>query len=501
MRRLTAAVLFASTTLSSHAFGQRAPVELYPEGVPVPRSMTPDEQRRWNANPPPLMPSTTPEGPIHCVAEYEPMEGLLMAWENDASWEAILAAMAAKVTTTGDADVYMVVDTSGEQTTVSSQLSSAGVNMSRVKWVVRGTDTIWIRDYGPRYIYEGNVRAIVDHTYNRPRPNDDALPGFFATYKKHTMYTIGLVHGGGNFHLDANDNSFVTRLINNENPALTEQQIHDLWFDYQAVDTTFFTPFPTSIDSTQHIDMWMQVIADNKVVISDWPNNVGSTQDQICDNAATALAARGYTVYRTPARSVSGTHYTYTNVVMCNDIVMIPSYTNATVSPHNAPALATWQAALPNKTIYQIASQSIVTAAGVLHCIVMHVPEPLGGANPTVYLRSHRGGEVLEPGSWQTIRWSSDDDKVVTNVDILLSVDSGVSFTRTIAAMTADDGSHLWQVPNIHAPHARIRVLARDADGHTGYDQSEADLNVPGTPQWDDLDPPALDPVEIDPAP
>ena len=33
-----------------------------------------------------------------------------------------------------------------------------------------------------------------------------------------------------------------------------------------------------------------------------------------------------------------------------------------------------WQQALPTHTIIQIESQAIVTAAGVLHCICMHVP-------------------------------------------------------------------------------------------------------------------------------
>ena len=44
-----------------------------------------------------------------------------------------------------------------------ASLAAGGVNMSRVNFVVRTTDTIWIRDYGPRYIYQGGCRAIVDH--------------------------------------------------------------------------------------------------------------------------------------------------------------------------------------------------------------------------------------------------------------------------------------------------------------------------------------------------
>ncbi len=469
---------------------------VYPEGAEIPRWLTPVEAHYQQAFPPAAARGTaTPTGPVHCVAEYEPMAGILIAWEGSSSWLSILAQMARHITTTGDADVYVVVDSTSELTSAQNTLTNEGVNMSRVQFVVRTTDTIWIRDYGPRYIYEGDCRAIVDHTYNRPRPNDNLLNDYLTTLWGHAQYQIPLVHGGGNYHLDALGRSYTTRLINNENPGLTEPEIHDLWADYQNVDTTFFTPFPTTVDLTQHIDMWMQVIADDKVVISDWPNNVGSTQDVICDQAASFFSTRGYTVYRTPARSVSGTHYTYTNVVLCNDLVLIPSYTNSSVSGHNGEALAIWQAALPGKTIVQINAQAIVTAAGVLHCIVMHVPEPLGGANPTVYLRNLRGGESLQPGEQVDIQWISDDDVGTLNVDIWLSTDGGANFDLPIAIATTDDGSHVWTVPQIATSTARVRVVARDAQGNTGWDESEADfsigcvgdLNGDGVIDFDDL--------------
>ncbi len=368
----------------------------YPEGAAIPRYETEIERLFRDAagdDGAARGTSAPPTGPIHCVAEYEPMQGILIAWEGDATWKNILARMGARITNEGDADLYVVLDTSSEQSSAASTLNSFGTNMSRVQYGVRTTDTIWCRDYGPRYIYEGNVRAVVDHTYNRNRPADDALNVWWAgTFKHHPFYDNGLIHGGGNYHLDALDNSFCTRLVVNENPTLTETQIHDRWETFQSVDTTFFDPFPTSIDSTQHIDMWMQVIADDKIIISDWPLASGSTQDNICDSAAATLTGRGYTVYRIPAVRASNVHYTFTNAVMCNDIVMIPSYTNATASQYNDDALTAFQTALPDKQIFQIPSQDIVSAAGVLHCIVMHVPEPLGGANPTAYLRNLRGG-------------------------------------------------------------------------------------------------------------
>jgi agmatine/peptidylarginine deiminase len=453
---------------------------VYPEGGAIPRSLT-EPERRYLAEHPlvaELLETPPPEGPIHCPAEYEPMDGILISWEGWGGWRAILALMGAQITTTGDANLYVVVDDDGERLNAEAELGASGADMSRVRFMIADTDTIWIRDYGPRYIYEGGCRAIVDHTYNRPRPNDDAFPEFFATFKNHARYEIPLVHGGGNYHLDNLDHSFVSRLISNENSWLSEAEIHQLWWDYQHLDTTFFDPFPTWVDSTQHIDMWMQVVADDAVMISDWPMDEGSTQDLICDQAAALLSGRGYTVHRLPARSVGGTHYTYTNMVMCNDLLLIPAYSNGQVAPHNDEALAIYQAALPGKTVVQVDAEDIVSASGVLHCIVMHVPAHLGGENPTAHLHAPRGCRRLEPGSQQQIRWISDDDRQVVEVDLRLSTDGGFSYPTVIAQALPDTGSYLWTVPAMATVRGRIRVVVRDEEGNTGLDQSDRDLVI-----------------------
>ncbi|MBL7007624.1 MAG: agmatine deiminase family protein [Planctomycetes bacterium] len=471
----------ALLTLLASAAPLAAQRPAYPEGAEVPRSLTPAEAR-WIAGHPlggARAATAPPSGPVHCPPEYAPMDGIFIAWEGTSGFTTVLAQMAAEITTTGDADVYCVVDTSSEISAAQSKIASYGANMARVHFPVKGTDTVWIRDYGPRYVYQGDVRAIVDHTYNRPRPKDDALPAFLAGYFGHAFYEHALVHGGGNFHLDEPGYGYLTRLINNENPGWSQQQIWQVFRDFQSLDVQFFTPLPSSVDSTQHIDMWMQVIADDKVIISDWPAQSGSTQDILCDQAALDMAARGFTVYRTPARKVSTTHYTYTNVVMCNDLVLVPSYTNSSVTAYNAQAVAVYQAALPGKAIVPINSQAVVTSAGVLHCIVMHLPAHRGGVNPTAYLVTPQGGEILRPGETRQVEWISDDDLGVSSADLELSVDGGATWS-TVAGGLAAAGSHTWTVPNQRTNQALLRVLVRDAAGNTGSDQADGLFAIAG---------------------
>ena len=463
-----ALVLWSSASLSA----QQRPS--YPEGAQVPRSLTTAE-KQWIANNPLGMSravSAPPTGPVHCVAEYEPMAGIFLSWEGSSSWTTILSKMAAEITTTGNADVYCMVDNSSEANSASTKIASYGANMARVHFPVETTDSIWMRDYGPRYIYQGEVRAIVDHTYNRPRPNDDLIPGFLSGYLGHAFYEHSLIHGGGNFHLDAQDGGYMTELINNENPGMSAEDIKQVFRDYQNLETELFTPLPTSVDSTQHIDMWMQVYDDDKVMISDWPAQIGSTQDNICDQAALDMAAMGFTVTRTPARKVGFTHYTYTNVVMCNDLVLIPSYTNSSVTQYNPTALAEWQAALPGKTIVQIDAQALVTSAGVLHCIVMHLPAHLGGTDPTAYLVSPNGGEILDIGDQVQVTWISDDDVAATSAELQLSTDGGLTWSTQASGLPAA-GNITWTVPATPSADARLRVVIADAGGATGNDAVE----------------------------
>lgn len=442
----------------------------------LPRYMTEAEAAYVAEHPivaPDLRGASVPFGPVVCPPEYGPMEGILMAYEGQSGWQAILREMAAHITTAGNANVYVICDTSSEAAFVEVAMANAGADPDRVFTFVRTTDTIWIRDYGPRYIYEGGVRAIVDHTYNRPRPNDNQLPAFWAQARGEERYQIPLVHGGGNFHLSGAGDAYATRLIDNENPGLNESQIVQLWRDYQNLETEITDPLPSSVDSTQHIDMWMQIIADDAVVIADWPLASGSTHDQVCDAQAASMAAAGYTVTRVPnIGNPFQTHYTFTNVVMCNDIVLLPRYNNINAT-YSQQALAAWQSALPDKQIIQVTCDAIVTAAGVMHCIVMHVPANSGGENPVVWISSPNASDLYEPGEQVMVTWRSDDDKKdIVAVDLLLSTNGGSSF-QTVATGLPDTGATVWTVPDVATSQGMLRLVVHDGDGNTGSDDTD----------------------------
>ena len=349
------------------------------EANPLPRGFSADELANFVPAYLPEQPSAAPTGSVRAQAEYEATDGILVRWQ---SFTALITEMAVPLTTSATpTKLYVVVTGASQQATASSTLAGAGANMDYVRFITQSCSpssgcSVWMRDYGPRFVNDNGHRGIVDHTYNRPqRTVDNAFPSVFAAAWNEPRYDLPLIHGGGNFHLFRNRDAWMTRLIANENSGLSEQQIKDYYFQYQGLNLTLTDPFPASYDSTQHIDMWMLGLDDNKVLIGEYAaSDGGGVPKTVSDATAVQMATRGYTVFRTPGWSSGGTHYTYTNSVIANRTVLICKFGGTNVT-RDAQALATYQAAMPGYDIVAVNCAGIITSAGAIHCIVMHVPD------------------------------------------------------------------------------------------------------------------------------
>jgi agmatine deiminase len=345
---------------------------LHDDGSQLPRGLAPFESVPGYLRP--QMPAEAPGGHVRAIAEYEGTAGILINWGDN---DAIHTEMVVPLTTADPpADVWVVVLDPSEQQQAGITLANGGADLAHVHFITAPTDSVWIRDYGPRFVAHEGTRAIIDHIYNRPRPLDDLIPGVIGTDWNEPVYELPLVHGGGNFHLFRDREAFMTRLIVNENPGVSEDEIRADFRAYEGLDVTLFDPFPQTFDATQHIDMWMLPLADSKVLIGQYDaSEAGGVPKTVTDTAASELSSRGYTVYRTPGWSNSGTHYTYANSVIVNQIVLICRFDG--YPTENAQALATYQQALPDSDIVPVNCSDIIHLSGAIHCIVMHVPDLL----------------------------------------------------------------------------------------------------------------------------
>lgn len=340
---------------------------------PLPRGMTEAERVLPLPVPDPWVELAPPSGEVWTPPEYAHNQGLLIRW---GSFNSVLTEMTVGITT-GDPDavVYILVTGPSQEASATAVIQGAGGDMSQVEFITYSSNTVWIRDYGPRFITVDGQRAIVDHVYNRPRPQDDAFPDYLSALWSEPQYDIPLVHGGGNFHLFADRDAFMTELVLDENPALSEQDVIDLFAAYEGLTLEIEPGFPTWFDSTRHIDMWMMTVSDREVIIGQYDPADGQPYT-ITEAVAAELTARGYTVHRTPGWNSGGTHFTYTNAVVFNDIVFVPEF--AGYPAENAAALSVYQAAFPDLQVIPVDCTEIIPYAGAIHCVVMHVPA-IGG--------------------------------------------------------------------------------------------------------------------------
>ena len=125
-------MMFAQVILSVVAatMDKPLPTLVYPEGAETPRHLTKDEKRWLSFHPlqAPIRGNVeAPIGDVHCVAEYQPADAIMLAWEG---FSAIVAEMAAKITTIGEAKAIIVVDSTSEQSSALSQINSYGGHLN-----------------------------------------------------------------------------------------------------------------------------------------------------------------------------------------------------------------------------------------------------------------------------------------------------------------------------------------------------------------------------------
>ncbi len=433
-------------------------------------------------------------GLIASPPEYSPTRGVLFQYGN--SWNSVVTDLVAKLTAgaTFDEIAYVVVANQTTANSASTAFSAAGANMSKVVFIIQPNNSIWLRDYGPHFIWQGNTMAIADSHYYPTRPLDNFIPTLVGdnTFGIPT-YDMGLYYSGGNFQPGPNRSGFCTALINLDNPTSgghTDALIRELYDTFQGIDTLHILPqLPFSVDGTGHIDMWMYLVDENTVVISEFIAGSNSTAISVTNNAVPYMQALGFDVFRPKAWNSGATHFTYANAFRVNNRIFVPCYGTqlaaggtSAYNDEDADALAKWQAAAgAGVQIIPIQCSSIIPASGAIHCIVMQVPRYVE-AMPAAHITEPLGGEAWIVGETQKIKWNVTDTNNVAqaSVDLAYSTNGGTTWTA-IASAIADSGSYDWTVPAAETLNAMVRVVAHATDGATTSAMSNAFRIAAGT--------------------
>ena len=241
-----------------------AQAQINPPGGKLRHVMTPDELLRKGEIGKYFVETAPPAAPIRNVAEFDRMQGALIAYPFGIPI-LLIKEMATQI------KVTTIVASNAQKNTVINQYIANGVDTSHCNFLIAPTDTYWTRDYGPWFESDSNNQiGIVDFPYNRPRPNDDEIPKKVATMLGIPWFGMNLIHTGGNYMTSGYGSSSSTELVWEENPTQTHLQVAQKVHDYLGVENYFVRPDPngTYID---HIDCWGKFLGPDKVLIRKVP--------------------------------------------------------------------------------------------------------------------------------------------------------------------------------------------------------------------------------------
>lgn len=306
--------------------------------------------------------SDPPPAPIRQPAEFEPMEGVLIRYPFGISYQ-IIAEMAE------DAEVVTIVANNNEKNYVISQYQSYGVNLENCEFLIAPSDSYWSRDYGPWFIINGNdEQGIVDHIYNRPRPNDNQIPLKYGNWQDIPVYGMSLEHAGGNYMTDGQGIAISTDLVWTENPGYSHAEIDQMVEDYLGITTYHVVPDALGA-YIKHIDCWAKYLApDIIMIIKASPSH--SHYDEI--EEAVEYFENQTSCYGTPyqiERLYTHLSEPYINSLILNNKMLVP----ITGRQWDDEAIESYQNALPGYEILGFSGSWASTDA--LHCRVMGITD------------------------------------------------------------------------------------------------------------------------------
>ena len=296
---------------------------------------TPVRNENFTETPPPT-------GEPRFVGEFEPMQGVMIRYPLGIPTSLV-------VDLSNNCMVYCITT---QQSSAQSTFQNAGVNMNNVTFVNAPTDSYWVRDYGPWYIFEDRTPAIVDNRYNRPRPNDDNMSEVFANYWNIPLYGMNLQHTGGNMMEDGRGHGVSDELVFNENNN-NEENVRQKMRDYLGIDPYHVTIDPQG-DYIAHVDCWGKYLAPDKILIAQLPssNSHAADYDAVANYFATTNCCWGYPYHVYRVQEPGGyTLAPYTNSLILNKSVYVPMGDNAT---YNQQAIEVYQEAMPGYNIVPV---------------------------------------------------------------------------------------------------------------------------------------------------
>jgi len=339
-------------------------------------------------------------GSLRFPAEWEPQSAVLLAWPHAGTdWAARLAeveetfiALVAAITRFEPA--ILCVGDDDIEAYARARLSSARVDMDRVRFVAVPYDDTWLRDTGPITLVGNGARArLLDFRFTGwggkfEASEDDQLVerlSHMGIFSNSSTQSIDFALEGGAIDTDGQGTLLSTwRCLGERHPdsdpetvgrQLAEwlQQERVLWLRHGYLEGD---------DTDAHVDTLARFAAPDAIVFqacddagdSHYPELRAMTDEIAALRTADGRPYRLFPLpWPQPIRDADGERRlaaSYANFLIVNGAVLMPAYGD----PADGPAAAVLALAFPDREIVQVPSRALIWQNGSLHCLTMQLP-------------------------------------------------------------------------------------------------------------------------------
>ncbi len=334
---------------------------------------------------------------IRLPAEWEPQDGVLLAWPHAATdWAPVLPLVEPVFIriATEISRFEQVLIVACDPCGVEERLRTAGAEMRRIRFFDLPSNDTWSRDFGPITVLDNGRPVLLDYIFNgwggkfaaeldnliTPRLQN---AGMFGTPP---LRRYDLVLEGGSIESDGAGTLLTTAqcLLNpNRNPGLDRAKIeellgrqlgarHFLWL-YQG--------YLAGDDTDSHIDTLARLAPNDTILHVACDDPLDEHYDALAEMAEELRAfrtpdGRPYRLLPLPWPEAKFDDQgerlpaTYANFLIIDGAVLVPTYNDV----RDALALRIIGEAFPDRDIIGIDCSALILQHGSLHCVTMQLP-------------------------------------------------------------------------------------------------------------------------------
>lgn len=346
-----------------------------------------------------------PNASLRFPAEWEPQSAVLIAWPHAGTdWAARLAEVeesyiALVAAITRFQPVIACVPDEDVEAYARARLSSARIDMGRVRFVEVPYDDTWLRDTGPVTLHDGGGFRLLDFRFTGwggkfDASEDDALVAQLdaaGLFRRSRLQSIDFALEGGAIDTDGAGTLLSTwRCLQERHPGVSREEVSAKLRDWLAQDRVLWLNhgYLEGDDTDAHVDTLARFAATDAIVYQacDDPGDAHYDELQAMARELAALrTAQGspYRLFPLPwAPPVLDENRrlaaSYANFLILNGAVLMPAYGNDEAGRGtDAAAAAVLEKAFPGREIVSVPCRPLIWQNGSLHCLTMQLPEGL----------------------------------------------------------------------------------------------------------------------------